>query len=177
MLDVLASRWWVMMFYGVLTTLFGLVSIFAPQETVMTVFMYLGMFLILSGVLFLYRGNVAYREGYPSNLLFLEGAVNLVFGFFILFFPEGTARFIFFWVGVWILIFGIIQISKAFQIKKLYGNWQNLMITGGIASLLGLLIIFRPIKFAMAFTFLFGFGFLIIGIFLMITAWQYKKLY
>jgi uncharacterized membrane protein HdeD (DUF308 family) len=177
MFDVLTSRWWMLMLYGGLMAILGLISIFTPAETIMTLFMYLGIVLILSGALFLYRGYLSYKNGYQGNILYYEGGLNLLFGLFILLFPESTAAFIFFWLGVWIFVFGVIQISKAVQIKELYGSWGGLMWSGIVAAVVGLMIIIKPFNVAMAFTVLFGFGLLFIGLFLLNTAWQYKKIY
>src|SRR5271165_7408887 len=89
MIAVLAQNWWAIAIRGVLGILFGLVALFLPGATMLSLVLLFAAYAFVDGVFGIISAVRAARQGERWGLLVLEGIVDLV-----------TAAIAFLWPGI-----------------------------------------------------------------------------
>jgi uncharacterized membrane protein HdeD (DUF308 family) len=108
-------------------------------------------------------------------LLLLAGLASIIVGVVALAWPGLTALALLYLIGAWAVVTGILQVSAAIRLRKeIRGEW--LLALGGIASVIfGVLLFVWPAAGALAILWLIATFALIIGILLIIHAFQVRR--
>lgn len=106
---------WPMLIVGVLGIVLGLVVMRNPTETIALIAIISGVFLIIAGLLDVWRGLT---NDFPERWwVAFGGIVSAGFGAALIFYTEITVTILAVIVGVFLLIEGVIEIIASFQIK------------------------------------------------------------
>src|SRR5271165_7112845 len=89
MITKLAQNWWAIAIRGVLGILFGLVALFLPGATMLSLVLLFAAYAFVDGLFGIISAVRAARQGERWGLLVLEGIVDLV-----------TAAIAFLWPGI-----------------------------------------------------------------------------
>lgn len=110
------KRW--LVFYGVISVLFGLFAIFNPLSMASALLVLVGLWLIVAGVNRLILG-LRVRRGVPGEgWTVLSGAIALLLGIALVVSPLSGLIATALWIGILALLFGIAQTVAALRLRK-----------------------------------------------------------
>lgn len=150
--------WWLLLLWGLLTLLVGVLFLLYPGQTLEFFIIFLGAYWLVSGIftiasLIVDRSNLGWK-------VFLS-VINIIAGILILSYPLYSTLFIlsFFiiFIGFWACFIGAAHIFQAFSAKDA-GNG----VLGMISIIFGLLLLINPFIAAALLPFVFG-GFAIVS--------------
>ena len=169
--DILADSWWAVGIRGIAAIVFGLICIVNPGLA-LTAFIYVfAAYMLVDGVFALFAGVKAARNGERWYLLILQGLVSLAAAVIAVSLPLATIVALTWLVAVWAIVSGALMLGAAFTLNLEHGRWW--LALGGIASLIfGILLILQPLIGAVVLILWLGAFGLVMGIFLLILAFQ-----
>ena len=169
--NILADSWWAVGIRGVAAILFGLICLINPGLA-LTAFIYVfAAYMLVDGVFALFAGVKAARSGERWYLLILQGLVSLAAAVVAVAYPVITLVAMTWIVAIWAIVSGALMLGAAFTLNLEHGRWW--LALGGIASLIfGVLLVLQPLIGAVVLILWLGAFGLVMGIFLLILAFQ-----
>ena len=163
------SAWWIFLLQGIAAILLGLMLLTNPGATLVALMTFLGVYLLMTGVLSLVRMFVDSSSAGIWSLL--SGIIGILAGIVVLNHPMLAAvtvpTILILILGFESLFMGVFEIIRGFK-----GGGGGAFILGVINVLVGLLLLGRPMMAALAIPFFFGVLLLIEGIGLVIWAFR-----
>lgn len=131
----LIRHWWVLLLRGIISIIFGLMLWTLPTvasiETLVLVF---GIFVLADGLLQSWTAFIERKDRENWILLLLWGVVSVVAGILTFTMPGITAIALLFYIAIWAITKGVLEIIAALRLRKeIAGEW--LLILGGIFSI------------------------------------------
>jgi uncharacterized membrane protein HdeD (DUF308 family) len=167
---ILSRYWWMTLLRGVLWILFGIVVFTRPGITLAALTLLFGAFVLADGV-----GNVVTAFGGRQEhenwwLLLLVGLLGIGVGLLSLMNPALTALALLFYIAIWAISTGVLQIVAAIRLRReIEGEFW--LILGGLASVaFGLLVVARPGAGALSVLWLIGTYAIVLGIALVLLS-------
>jgi uncharacterized membrane protein HdeD (DUF308 family) len=165
--QLLAQNWWAFAIRGVLGIIFGLIAIFQPGVTMLSLVLVFSAYAFVDGVFAIIASVHAARQHQKWGLLVLEGIVNIIAAIVAFLWPGITVLSFVFLVGTWAILSGGLMLSAALRLNIDHGRWW--LAFGGLASVIyGVLLIGAPFIGALVLTWWLGayamaFGFALIA--------------
>jgi uncharacterized membrane protein HdeD (DUF308 family) len=162
----LTGGWWLLLLVGVLSMVAGVIILFKPSDSLATLAVIAGIFLLLDGILELID---SFMRGTPNRgLVALVGVLSAIVGVLLIRHPIGGVAAVALLIGIWLIAVGVIRFATAFEEYENRG-WHAL---AGIVELIaGIVIVASPdIGFA-TLALLVGFGFILNGIAMAVLGW------
>jgi uncharacterized membrane protein HdeD (DUF308 family) len=169
---ILARYWWAVALRGLLAVLFGLVAIFWPGITLVSLVFLFGAYALVDGIVAIVS---AFRSGEWWPLL-LEGVVGIAAGVGAFLWPGITALALLYLIAAWAILTGILEIVAAVRLRKVIENewWLAL---GGVASIiLGVILVAAPGVGALGLVWAIGVYALVFGITLIALGFRLRGL-
>jgi uncharacterized membrane protein HdeD (DUF308 family) len=162
--DILSRGWWLVLLRGLAAIVFGLLTLFRPGISLAALVLLFGVYALVDGVLDVWHAISGRKENDHWWMLLLGGLLGIVVGFITLTTPGITALALLFYIAIWAIARGVLEIVAAIRLRKeIEGEW--LFILGGLASVVfGVLLITRPGAGALAVLWLIGIYAIIFGI-------------
>ncbi|WP_426593646.1 HdeD family acid-resistance protein [Cellulomonas sp. McL0617] len=136
--------WWVPVLRGVFLLVMGGFMLANPLWSVTALVWIFGIFAIIDGVVALAEWFTQRKES-GAGWWLLSGLVSLVIGLVAVIFTNGTAKFIFWMIAIWVLLVGILQIiGSIVRFRAKDAAWMWLLASGLVSFLIGLLLITHP---------------------------------
>jgi uncharacterized membrane protein HdeD (DUF308 family) len=139
MLEAIQKHWWYLLIRGILILLFGLFALFSPGAVLVSLLLYLGIVAFLGGIFTIVGSIFSKDEGKMSGIL--EGLLYLILGILFMWAPGFLLASIVYFIAIWALISGIMQIVYAIKLRKIIEN-EWIAIVGGVISIIFALILF-----------------------------------
>ncbi|MFY9982111.1 MAG: DUF308 domain-containing protein [Methanoregula sp.] len=162
--------WWVVLLWGILAVIIGIMFLASPGITTLVFATFLGAYWLVSGIFSLI--SLAFDRSHMGWKIFLA-VLNLIAGLIILCYPLVSTIFLllFFvvFIGVWALFIGGAHLYHAFTFKDA-GNG----ILGIISIIFGLLLLLYPLVSAALVPFIAGIFAIVIGIIAMVASFKVK---
>jgi uncharacterized membrane protein HdeD (DUF308 family) len=173
--ELLARAWWLILLRGIFAVLFGVLAFAWPGITLASLVLLFGAYAFVDGV-FALIGAVRGGGREPWWLLVLEGLVGIGIGALTIFAPGVTALALLFYIAIWAIATGVLEIAAAVAVRKeIEGEW--LLILSGLASVaFGALLIARPGAGALAVLWLIGAYALAFGVLLVLASFKVRRL-
>lgn len=174
-LSAIGRSWWVLLLYGIVAIIFGVMAITSPVSAAAALAWGMGIVALVEGVislLALFDKTVAISKGW----LALYAVSSLLFGVLAIANPIATASVLVFLLAAWLIVGGIFRIVFAIQVRKeIEGEW--LLILGGVlAIVLGVMFAMNPLAGIVVTTLWIGVGALIYGAVQVFVAFKVRKL-
>jgi uncharacterized membrane protein HdeD (DUF308 family) len=170
------KNWWLLTINGIIAIIFGALTLFLPQGTILTIAKYFGFILLLGGLILFIGAMINRRKQKPYSLLLVEGIISVVLGLVILLFTKQTLELFVIIVGIWAILIGIMQLFIMARIEGNKNDKMVLLVNGLLTLLFGILIFFNPFTAAIAFAKLVGILALAFGILLIYLSLQLRKI-
>jgi len=111
--------WLIVLLIGIVGIIVGILSFIHPGNVALVIFYLVALWLIVAG--FFTIISAFFRARGTEWLSIIGGILSIIIGLIFLFHPTSSILSIVWLLGVFALIYGIIQIIKAFQVKALLG--------------------------------------------------------
>jgi uncharacterized membrane protein HdeD (DUF308 family) len=173
MIAVLAKNWWAVGIRGVLGILFGLIALFLPGATMLSLVLVFAAYAFVDGVFAIVSAVRAARERERWGYLLLEGIVDIAAAAVAVLWPGITVVAFVFVVAFWAIFTGVLELMAAFRLDFIDG--RGWLIFGGIVSVLyGVLLIAAPMIGAVVLTWWLGAYALVFGVCLVVLAFKLR---
>jgi uncharacterized membrane protein HdeD (DUF308 family) len=173
MISMLTRNWWAFVARGLFAVLFGLIALFMPGVTMLSLVLVFAAYALADGVMAIIGAVHAAKQGERWSLLVLEGIVDIIIGAAAAALPGITVVVFVALIAAWALITGSLMLAAAFELDADHGRWW--FVLGGAASLAyGALLIIAPLMGALVLTWWIGAYAIIFGIALLIAAFKLR---
>ncbi len=141
---VIARNWWTLLLRGLIALAFGIFIFFQPDISLTVLILVFGIFIFADGILGVWTALAGRKSDEDWWVWLLWGLVGIGIGILAFLAPDITALALLFYIAIWAIATGVLQLVAAIRLRKeITGEW--LLIIGGIASvLLGILLIAQP---------------------------------
>lgn len=173
MLRVLREHWWVVALRGLVAVLFGLFAIILPGLTVTALIILFGAYALVDGIFLLIAG-IRGGAGVHRVPLIAQGILSAILGILVFIWPGLTALALLYFIAVWAIIIGIVQIVAAVQLRREIANEWFLGIGGALSVLFGIICFIYPRSGALAVIWIIGIYALLFGIMLIMLAFRLR---
>ena len=170
---LLARNWWAIGLRGVLAIVFGLIALFLPGATMLSLAIVFAIYAFADGVFGIVSAVRAAQAGRRWGVLVFEGLVNIAVAAIAVVWPGITVVAFVLLVAVWAILTGALELAAAFRLGTTDGRWW--LVVGGLVSLVyGALLVIAPIIGAVVLTWWLGAYALIFGVSLIVLAFKLK---
>jgi uncharacterized membrane protein HdeD (DUF308 family) len=173
---ILSRSWWLLLLRGVFAIAFGILAWVQPALTLAALVILFGAYSMADGILNVWTAVVGRKEHEHWWVLLLSGLVGIGIGFLTLFAPALTAFVLLFYIAIWAIATGVLQIVAAVRLRKeIEGEW--LLILAGVASVgFGVLLMAQPAAGALALLWVIAGYALVFGVLLVVLAFKARSL-
>lgn len=152
--DSMKLRWTTLLLRGGIGIVFGVLAMAWPDETVVVLVVLWGCWALVEGVLMI--GSVGFVQGGGAKAaLVVIGVLSLLVAFFALFQPWVAAATLTWFLGIWLVVRGILEIVGAFTGPVGGGRWV-LVLGGVVDGAIGVLFMANPGTAALSIAWLLG---------------------
>jgi uncharacterized membrane protein HdeD (DUF308 family) len=176
MLPLLSRFWWVLLLRGLAAILFGVAAFAWPGLTLALLVLIFGAYAFVDGVFLLIAVIGGWQQVNDRWLLLIESLIGIGVGILTWHAPAITAIALLFYIAIWSLATGVIEIAEAFRLREHVNNERWLML-GGIASILfAVLLMWSPATGAIALLWVIASYAILFGILLVVLAFKMRGL-
>ncbi|MCD7935429.1 MAG: HdeD family acid-resistance protein [Tannerellaceae bacterium] len=176
-IEYAVKHWWLSLLVGVLFVIAGIMIMFTPIVSYITLSILFSMFLIIAGVLeiiFAVRNkeNIAGWGWYLAG-----GIIDLVLGIYLVVNPVVSMAVLPYILAFWLIFRGISIIAYSMDLKRYnVKGWGWNLFFGIVAILCAIYIFWQPLVGALSIVYLVAFSLIFIGVFRIILAFQLKNI-
>ena len=174
MIHELARNWGWIALRGALAIVFGIVALAWPASAFAAIVLLFGAYAFADGVFAL----VALFRGAPRErfwVLVLEAVVGIGIGILTIARPAATALALLYYVGIWAILTGILELVAAIRLRKEITGEFWLGLAGVLSIVFGILLFVTPGAAALAVAVWIGAYALIFGVTLLLLAFRLRK--
>ncbi len=151
--------WWLPVSLGVLSAIAGVIVLAKPSNSLATLAVVAGIFIVLNGIAELCSSLVGSTES--RGIVALLGVLNLIVGVALIRHPVGGVQFVAVLLGVWLIAIGAVRFVLSFETKG-HRVWN--LVVAAVEVIAGIVIIANPhIGFA-TLALLVGLAFIVSGV-------------
>ena len=174
LVSVLAEKWWVLLLRGIVAIAFAVLVWTQPGITLASLVLLFGIFALADGILAVFTALSSRRDQDHWWVLLLWGLVGIAAGILTFLAPGITAVALLFYIAVWAIVVGVLQIIAAVRLRKeIEGEWL-LSLAGAVSILFGVVMIANPAAGALAVLWMISAYALVLGILYIILAFRVK---
>jgi uncharacterized membrane protein HdeD (DUF308 family) len=158
--------WWLLVLVGLLSFVAGLIVLFKPGDSLATLAVIAGIFLLVDGILELASSFMSSTRN--RGMVALFGAITAIVGVLLIRHPIGGVAAVALLIGLWLIVIGVIRLATAFDGND-HPGWYAF--AGVVELIAGIVIVANPdIGFA-TLALLVGIGFIVNGVGLAALGW------
>lgn len=158
--------WWLLVLVGVLSIVAGVVILFKPSESLATLAVIAGIFLLLDGILELVDSFL--RGTTNRGTVALLGVLTAIVGVLLIRHPVGGVTAVALLIGIWLIAVGVIRFATAFEEYE-HRGWHAL--AGLVELIAGIVIVANPNIGYTTLALLVGIAFVLNGISMAVLGW------
>ncbi len=159
------KKWWLLLIKGFILIILACLIIFYPQESIVTISLFMGISLIVTGIVLLLISAELRKAMENWTMRLAEGLMDIVFGFFLLAHPDVSLVIIPILIGFWVIFYGVLILAGSFQFKESFQTRRKAVLIVGIFTVIfGFIIAFNPGITIVSIGILIGVPVLIIGL-------------
>lgn len=172
---VFSRTWWMLLLRGLIAILFGVLAWLLPAVSMAMLVLLFGIYVLVDGVLGVWAAIVGRGQDEHWWVLLLWGLVGIGVGIITLLAPGITAMALLFYIAIWAVATGVLQIIAAIRLRReISGEW--LLILAGLASaVFGVLLMAQPSAGALALLWLIAAYAIVFGVIMVIVAFRARS--
>jgi len=172
--QVMSRVWWTLLLRGLAAVAFGVLVMTRPGITLAALILFFGVYMVINGVLGAFSALFGKPDGENRWLLLGAAAISFVIGLLTLFAPGLTAFALLFYIALWAISTGALEVAAAIRLRKeIHGEWM--LALAGIASMgFGMFLIARPGAGALAVLSLLAFFAILFGLLYVLLAFKVR---
>jgi uncharacterized membrane protein HdeD (DUF308 family) len=170
----LSRNWWVLLLRGVVAILFGVLTLMRPGISLVSLLLLFGAYALADGTLGAWTAITHRKDRENWWVLLLEGLIGIGVGALTLMKPGLTALALLFYISIWAIATGVLEILAAVRLRQeIKGEWM--LILAGLASVVfGVLLMARPGAGALAVLWLIASYAILFGLLFVVLAFKVK---
>ena len=175
LLRSMAEHWWLMLLRGIAAVAVGLLSLFWPAISALSLVLLWGADNLADGIFSLGAAIMGKAATTGQRWwLAITGLLGIAAGLIAFFAPALTGSVLLIFIAIWAIAIGVMAIVGAIQLRKeIEGEWL-LILSGALAILFGVLMFFQPAAGALAVIWMIATFAIIFGIDLIWLAFKLK---
>ncbi|MBF0713719.1 DUF308 domain-containing protein [Gemella sp. GH3] len=165
------SEKWLYIIAGILQIILAIYLIVNPTVNLLSLSWMLSFGILVGGISEIIS-YLNFKKENRDNWLLFSGIIGIIVGISLLSgsfitLPLVVPKII----GIWLIVYGIIRLVRAFKIRSKLPNLSNLLIwTGILSSLLGICVFFNPLAASLTIAYIIAISFLYQGVVLFMDA-------
>jgi uncharacterized membrane protein HdeD (DUF308 family) len=172
---ILKENWWVNALRGALGILFGVIALFFPVATILSLVLLFSAYMLVDGAFSIVGAIRAGSKGEQWGWLLTQGIVSLITGVLAFLWPGITALAFVMIIAAWAIVSGSLQLAAAFRIRRRERGRGWLIFSGIISILFGVLLVIAPLIGAIVLTWWVGAYVLVSSLLLLIVAFSVRS--
>ena len=172
----MSRAWWLLLLRGIAAVIFGVIAWVQPGISLASLVLVFGAYCLADGILGLWTALSGSRDHEYWWLLLLEGLLGIGVGVLTFLAPGLTALALLFYIAIWAIATGVLEIAAAIRLRKEIGNEWLLLLSGLASVAFGVLLAAQPNAGALAVLWLIGFYAILFGVLLLMLAFKTRKL-
>lgn len=172
-MQALSKRWSLLLLRGLAAIAFGLLAWARPAASLAALVFLFGIFAIVDGILEI---STALDRDEGRWIPVLAGVISILVGVLTFMAPQVTAIVLLFYIAVWAMVRGVLDIVLAVRLRReIQGEWR--LVLAGVASItFGALLLARPGAGALTIVWLIGAYAIVAGVLLTMFAFKVRSL-
>jgi uncharacterized membrane protein HdeD (DUF308 family) len=170
-LRALTWGWWLALLIGVLAIVAGVIVILKPSNSLSTLAVVFGIFILIDGI-FEIVGAIA-GDTESRGLLAVIGALSVIAGVLLIRHPLGGVRAVALLLGIWLIAAGVVRLIGAFAYP---GNRIWRIIVALVLGVFGIVIVSEPHIGYATLAVIAGICFILYGIGMLAVGWAMHAL-
>jgi uncharacterized membrane protein HdeD (DUF308 family) len=170
--NILSRFWWMILLRGLVAILFGIMVLAQPGISLVSLVIVFGAFVLVDGATNVITALGGRREHEHWWVLLFAGLAGIVLGVLTFVNPGITALALLFYIAVWALVTGFMQIVAAIRLRKEIEGELWLGLAGLASVVFGTILIARPGAGALAVLWLIGVYAVAYGVLLLLLAFR-----
>ncbi len=158
--------WWLLLLVGLLSVVAGAVILVKPGDSLATLAVIAGIFLLADGILELVSSFM--RGTRNRGMVALFGVLSAVVGVLLVRHPIGGVAAVALLIGIWLIAAGVIRFVTAFEERE-HRGWHAF--AGVLELLAGIAIVADPTIGFATLAILVGIGFIVNGVGMAALGW------
>jgi uncharacterized membrane protein HdeD (DUF308 family) len=172
--SILSRAWWLLVLRGLVAIAFGVLAWVKPGITLTSLVLLFGAYSMADGILCFWTAITGPKEHDYWWLVLLQGLIGIGIGLITFFAPGVTALGLMFYIAIWAIATGVLEIVAAIRLRQEIGDGWLLL--AGIASvLIGVLLAAQPGAGALAVLWLIGSYAILFGVLLLVLAFKLRR--
>ncbi len=136
---VATGGWWLLSLVGLLSLIVGVTLLFKPGDSLATLAVIVGIFLLADGILELAASLLHSTQS--RGMVALVGALTAIVGVLLIRHPVQGVEFVALLIGLWLIAVGVVRIVAAFELVENRG-WN--LFVGALEAVVGIVIVSDP---------------------------------
>jgi uncharacterized membrane protein HdeD (DUF308 family) len=162
-LGSVGDKWWLLLVLGILTALLGLVIVFNTNAAILTIAIFFGIYLLVSGIVEVVRGFGDSLDTSVRVLSIIVGALSIVLGVLCLRNIATSVEILVLFVGITFIMRGVLELVVGFSNQGTQGSgW--FVFTGILGILAGIVVLVWPHLSLSLLVWLLGFWLIVLGV-------------
>ncbi|HUL81770.1 MAG TPA: HdeD family acid-resistance protein [Gammaproteobacteria bacterium] len=167
---ILHRGWWLLLLRGVAAIAFGLLTWFQPGISLAALVLLFGAYSFADGVFSTWTALAGRAHNEYWWVLLLRGLLGIGIGILTFFEPGITALVLLFYIAIWAIATGMLEIAAAIRLRReIQGEWL-LILSGAVSVVFGVVLVARPGAGALAVLWLIGSFAFVFGVLLVALA-------
>jgi uncharacterized membrane protein HdeD (DUF308 family) len=172
--ETLSRNWWVLLLRGIVAILFGVLSFMQPGISLASLVLLFGAYALADGVLGSWTAISHRKDRENWWVLLLEGLLGIGVGALTLFSPGVTALVLLFYIAIWAIATGVLEIVTAIRLRKEIEGELMLVLAGLASVAFGVLLMASPGAGALALLWLIASYAILFGILFVVLAFKVR---
>ena len=173
--SILSRNWWLMLLRGLVAIGFGVLVFAKPQISLLALVYLFGVFVLVDGILGVSVAVHARNELDSWGVLLLWGLLGIGVGVLAFVRPDITALALLFYIALWAIATGILEIAAAVRLREVIKNEWLLILAGLVSVAFGVWLIARPEAGAQAVLWAIGAYAILLGVLLVLFAFKIRS--
>ena len=170
------SNWWSLAVNGVIALLYGILAIFIPGDTILTIIIWFGIVVLVVGGAMMMGVINNIRNDLPYGTDLVWAILTIAIGAVLTFYTQRSVEIFVIIIGAWAVLIGAVQLYLMTKLEPGDSSKNTFLINGILTVVFGVVLFFNPFASAKALLILTGIIAFIIGIVMIIIAIRMKSL-
>jgi uncharacterized membrane protein HdeD (DUF308 family) len=166
----LRSVWWLRSLVGLLSITAGVVILFKPSDSLATIAVVAGVFLVVDGILELSASLIGAAAN--RGLTALLGVLSLIVGIMLIRHPIRGVVAVALLIGLWLITVGVVRLVATFELTE-HRGWNGAVAV--IDILAGIVLVSSPDIGMATLALLAGISFIANGVGLTALGWRVRR--
>ena len=168
-------NWWLMLLRGLAAIGFGILVITKPQISLQVLVYLFGVYVLVEGILGVALAIQGRNEIGSWGVLLLWGLLGVAVGILAFSRPDLTALALLFYIALWAIATGVLEIAAAIRLREVLQNEWLLILAGIVSVAFGVWLVARPDAGALAVLWAIGIYAIVFGVLVVLFAFKIRS--